>query len=151
MTPVCEDVTSIPRLPWSIECQCQICSLWLPRRFIQVKTHGLTLNVREPSYLSLTRSKSWLMMPWLLASPGHRQPWYWLFRIGRSMSYLRKDFNYLCHINVIEWHKMSIYVCAPSEKFSRKRVNSFSYRRCGCDFKCVNLKQIGGWYLEYLN
>ena len=34
--------------------------------------------------------------PWLLASPGHQQPWDWLCRIGSSLSYLRKDFNYLC-------------------------------------------------------
>ena len=36
----------------------------------------LTLNVRGPSHLSLTRSISWLLMPWLLTSPGHQQPWY---------------------------------------------------------------------------
>ena len=35
----------------------------------------LTLNVRGPSYLGLTRSISWLLMPWLLTSPGHQQPW----------------------------------------------------------------------------
>ena len=57
---------------------------------------GLTLNVRGPSYLGLTRSISWL----LLTSPGHQQPWYWLCRICRSWSYSRKDFKYLCHINV---------------------------------------------------
>ena len=66
----------------------------------------LTLNVWEPSYLSLTRSISWLLMPWLLMSPGHQQPWYWLCRIGRFLSYLRKDLNYLRHTNVEKWHKM---------------------------------------------
>ena len=35
-----------------------------------------------------------------LASPGHQQPWYWLSRIGMSLSYMRKDFNNLCHVNV---------------------------------------------------
>ena len=40
--------------------------------------HFLTLNVRGPSYLSLTRPISWLLMPWLLTSPKHQQPWYWL-------------------------------------------------------------------------
>ena len=54
-----------------------------------------TLNVRGPSYLGLTRSISWLLMPWLLASPGHQQPWYWLSRIVRSLSCLRKYFNFL--------------------------------------------------------
>ena len=60
----------------------------------------LTLKVRGPSYLGLTRSISWLLMPWLLTSPGHQQPWHWLCRICRSWSYLKKDFKYLCHINV---------------------------------------------------
>ena len=53
----------------------------------------LTLNVRRPSYLGLTRSISWLLMPWLLMSPGHQQPWYWLCRICRSWSSLRKDLS----------------------------------------------------------
>ena len=66
----------------------------------------LTLNVQGPSYLGLTRSISWLLMTWLRASPGHQQPWYWLCRIGRSLSCLRKYFNFLCHTNVEEWHKM---------------------------------------------
>ena len=65
-----------------------------------------TLNVRGPSYLGLTRSISWLLMPWLLTSPRHRQPWYLLYRICRSLSYLRKDFRNLSHINMEEWHKM---------------------------------------------
>ena len=62
----------------------------------------LTLNVRGLSYLGLFRSISWLLMPWLLTSPGHQQPWYWLCRISRSLYCLRKDFKYLCHINVEE-------------------------------------------------
>ena len=66
----------------------------------------LTLNVLGPSYLGLTRSISWLLMSWLLASPGHQQPWYVLCTMGRSLSQLRKDFNHLCHINVGERHKM---------------------------------------------
>ena len=79
---------------------------------------NLTLNVRGPSYLGLTRSISWLLIPWLLTSPGHQQPWYWLCRIGRFLSCVRKDFNYLCRIKVEIWHKMWIYVYVLSEKFS---------------------------------
>ena len=60
-------------------------------------------------------------MPWLLVLTGHQQPWYWLFEIGRSLSYMRKDFNYLCHVNVEQWHKMWIYFCS-SEKFSIQNV-----------------------------
>ena len=36
----------------------------------------VTLNVQGPSYLGLTRSISWLLMPWLFTSLGHQQPWY---------------------------------------------------------------------------
>ena len=64
-------------------------------------THNAsTLNMRKPSYLSLTRSILWLLMPWLLTSPWHHQPWYWLCRICSSWSYLRKNFKYLCQIIV---------------------------------------------------
>ena len=63
-------------------------------------------HVRGPSELGLTRSISWLLMPWLLASPGHQQPWYWLCRIARSLSYSRRNINYLCLIGVEEWQKM---------------------------------------------
>ena len=36
--------------------------------------HVLTLNMQGPRYLRLTKSISWLLMPWLLAMPGHQQP-----------------------------------------------------------------------------
>ena len=49
----------------------------------------LTLNVRGPSYLGLTRSISWLLMPWLLTSPGHQQPWYWQCRICSCLTWGR--------------------------------------------------------------
>ena len=83
--------------------------VWKMRRkpgYVRMFVISLTLNMWGPSYLGLTRSISWLMMPWLLTSPGHQQPWYWLYRICRPCSYLRKDFKYLCQINVEEWHKM---------------------------------------------
>ena len=68
-------------------------------------------------------------MSWLLVSPGHQQPWYWLCRMGRSLSYLRKDFNHLCHINVEEWRKMQIYVlCSLWKYLSRKGLISIAAR-----------------------
>ena len=73
----------------------QNCALWdLGEVHYGICEIGLlTLNVRGPSYLGLTRSISWLLMPWLLTSPGHQQPWYWLCSICRSWSYLRMDFK----------------------------------------------------------
>ena len=66
----------------------------------------LTLDVRGLSYLGLPRSNIMAVVSWLLTSPGHQQPWYWLCRIGRFLSYLRNDLNYLRCINVEKWHKM---------------------------------------------
>ena len=98
---VCAGITKIGfEIKYEIEGQGQS-SLKL-RRILIV----LTLNVRGPSYLSLTRSISWQLMPWLLTSPGHQQPWYWLCKINKSLSCLRKNFNYLRRINVEKWHKM---------------------------------------------
>ena len=63
----------------------------------------LTLSVRGLSYLGLIKSIPWLLMPWLLASLGDQQPWYWqLCEIGMSLSYTRKDSNYLCHFSAEE-------------------------------------------------
>ena len=76
----------------------------------------LTLNVRGQSHLGLTRSISWLLMPWLLMSPGHQQPCYWLCRIGRFLSYLRKDFNNLRRINVEGDMTQNVNICLCSLK-----------------------------------
>ena len=48
------------------------------------------------TFLELKREYSSLfqLMPWLLASPGHQQPCYWLCRMNRSLPYMRKDVNY---------------------------------------------------------
>ena len=68
----------------SVLCMCVLCG----RRWGNV----LTLNVRGPSYLCLIRSISWLLMPWLLTSPGHQQPWYWLLHILYYINGLTHDF-----------------------------------------------------------
>ena len=79
------------------------------QKFSIAKT-DLTLNVRGPSYLRLTRSISSLLMPWLLTSPWHQQTWYWLYRMCRPFSNCVKSM----------WRndKMQIYVYVSSEKFS---------------------------------
>ena len=41
--------------------------------------HGpSTLHMLRLAYSDITRSISWLLMPWLLLSPSHQQSWYWL-------------------------------------------------------------------------
>ena len=85
-------------------------------------TLSLTRTMWGLSYLSLTRRISCLLMPWLLALPGHQQPWYWLCKISKSWSYTGKDFNYLWHVSVEEWHKMWIHVYVSFQQFSMLRV-----------------------------
>ena len=93
---------SINTLSWTHFCLLNVISLMVCHNFCLL----LTFNMWGRSYLSLTRSISWLLMPWLLASPGHQQPWYWLCKKGKSWFHTRKDFNYLWHVSVEEWHKM---------------------------------------------
>ena len=40
------------------------------------------------------------LMPWLLASPGHQQPWYWSYKIDEFLSYMMNCFNSLCHLSI---------------------------------------------------
>ena len=61
-------------------------------------------------------------------------PWYWLYRIGRSLSISSGNFNYLCLINVEEWHKMQIYVYVflfSLKKIARKGLRHDSAGRYG--------------------
>ena len=70
-------------IAWAIQwffCGCHRDSLFLKFKYFFVNVQGLlAFNERGPSYLGLTRLLSWLLVSWLLASPGHRQPWCWLF------------------------------------------------------------------------
>ena len=93
-------------------------------RWVNVAKSLLTLSVRGLSYLGLIRSMSWLLMPWLLASPGHQLPW---CKISKSLSYIRKDSNYLCHVNAEEWHKMWIYVLIPLKNLAHKGLTLWGW------------------------
>ena len=109
-----------------------------------------TLNVQGLTYLSLTRSISWLLMPWLLVSPGHQHPWYWLCRIGQSLSYLRKDFNYLGHVNVEEWHKcIYIYMFLFILKNLAHRGLSMLTSVCNVSYFPVSLNSISNCRIIY--
>ena len=70
------------------------------------RTSCWSLNVRGPNHSGWTKPVSWLLMPWLLSSPGHQHEWYWLCGIGKFLPYMRKDFIYLCHVSVEEWYKL---------------------------------------------
>ena len=50
--------------------------------------------VLKPLYPGRNNARwlSWLLMSWLIALPGHQQPWYWLCRIKRSLSSTDRGF-----------------------------------------------------------
>ena len=88
---------------------------WWPYRTlhrIESQTYIYALAIKpKPSYRSLIRSISWLMMTWRRKEPCHQQQWNWLLvcEIGKSCFSMRRDFNCLCHISVEEWNELSIY------------------------------------------
>ena len=49
-------------------------------------------------------------MQWLLTSPCHQQPYYWLPHINGSLSSTGNNFKYLCHLNAEKWCKMQMYI-----------------------------------------
>ena len=57
----------------------------------------LYLQLLKLKYSWQTRSTPPLLMQWLLASPGHQQPWYWWYMINGSLFFTRMIFNCLCH------------------------------------------------------
>ena len=50
-------------------------------------------------------------------------PWYWLCRIGKFVSHMEKDSNYLCHVSVEERLTLWIYFYSSCEKLSTQMVN----------------------------
>ena len=59
--------------------------------YASLSLNELTFLVLRPRYSGRTRSILWLLMPWLLASPGHQQPRYWRWRIKGSLNSPRKN------------------------------------------------------------
>ena len=77
-----------------------------------------TINVRGLNYSGWTYSIAWLLMHWLLASPGHQHPRWWLYRMAQVFSSMRKEFKYQCHNSVEIWYKLLIHFDVSYEKFS---------------------------------
>ena len=63
----------------------------------------LTLLPLKLDYSCRSWSIPWMLMPWLLVSPGHQQPCYWLCIINSYLPFTSKDFKYLCHVSVKKW------------------------------------------------
>ena len=52
-------------------------------------------------YTGITRSISWLLMPWLPVSPGHIQPWHWSCRVNGSLCPRRGRISTTCASSVL--------------------------------------------------
>ena len=75
-----------------------------------VQASMCTILILKARYSRITRSIPWMLMPWLLPSPSHQQPQYWLCRVNCPLSSTKKDLDYL---------------------------NSLAPGRCNCDFENV--------------
>ena len=62
-------------------------------------------------------------MPWLLPSPGHQQPWHWLYKINWALSSKKKGYQYLCHLSVDKWEKMQLYIFVFQKNIQPTKFN----------------------------
>ena len=73
------------------------------------ETKELTVLVPREEYSWRMRSMPWLLMPWLLVSSGHQQPWHQPRRINGFLFSTWKDLNYLHYFSVEQWKLMWIH------------------------------------------
>ena len=65
--------------------------------------HHFNLSGDEIQILWETQYTAMMLMPWLLVSPCHQQPLYWLHRLNRSLSFMKQHFNYQHVLSVQKW------------------------------------------------
>ena len=73
-----------------------------------------------------------LLIPWLLTSPGHQQPWHWLHKLTMFLPSLKINFNSMQHVNFDEWYKLQIHIYVQLKYLSTKWVKyprHFIHRR----------------------
>ena len=74
-------------------------------------------------------------------APCVARTWYWLCRIGELLSWLRKDFNYLGHANVEEWHKCKYMFLFLLKNSARKGSNQ-------CNISMSQCPHFIGWLVK---
>ena len=121
-------------------------SLIVYKRFIMTRVN---LTMWVPVCPRQTRTISWLLMAWLLVSPGHQQSWYWSYKMGMLLSSLRVGLHNLSCFSFVEtwnvttypyFHKKSCFAYHgyAMRDFCLKEINVFS-------------QHIGQIMNEYLN
>ena len=66
---------------------------------------SISLMLLITAYSGITRSMSWLLMPWLLVLSGHQQPWYWINTMQACLATLRNDLKNLNIVICEKWLK----------------------------------------------
>ena len=93
----------------------------------------LTLLVLKMQQSEKTLSIPWLLMPWLLASSDHHQPWYRLCRKDGSLSFRDMDFNLLRHPIYTYIYQILFYrhpITLLSSDYHRKRDKTQQGHMC---------------------
>ena len=97
---------------------------WIQGVVKLIFAHDSNLSDDQTHSICETRSIPWLLMPWLLASPGDQQPWYWPCEMYRSLSSIRNNFNYLPNISAEKWQEKRNHFYVSWKEFSIYKVAS---------------------------
>ena len=65
-------------------------------------TRALTLLMLRPEYSGILRSMSWLLGPWLHASPGHQQQWHWQCEMRMFSRIVNRNNLLLFGVNTVQ-------------------------------------------------
>ena len=85
-------------------------------------------------------------MPRLLALPDHQHPLYWLYKIGRSLSSMRKDFNHLCHISIEKlWKYEYMFLLLQKQNGFSKNQSLKELKR----WLHISLLDFTGWHISH--
>ena len=109
----------------------------------------LTLVVLNLEYCSTARSLSWLLMPWLLTSPGHQHPQYWLYRMNELLSSTIKNFNYLCHLSDEKWQQIQLDMSTARQRLKSPQSLSGTSSHPTM-VTLVNIMVMNGWLTSFL-
>ena len=78
----------------------QLAPEWISYHVSKQQMQTVDLSGAENGIFKVTSSIHWLLISWLLPSPGHQQPFYWLDRKNKSF-FLRRGILAACDISIL--------------------------------------------------